>query len=47
MVTRREVGGEWGKEVMRLKECTCDDHGVLYRSAEYCTLDANIALCIK
>ena len=34
MVTRGEVGGDEG-QVMGIKECPCcDEHQVLYRSAE-------------
>ena len=36
MITRGEVGGRMGKQVMGIKECTCcDEHQVLYVHVEY------------
>ena len=50
MVTRGEVG--WGrkmKQVMGIKEFTCDEHWVLYGSGEsvYCTPEINITLYVN
>ena len=50
MVTRGEVLGGWGKQVMGMKEGTCcDEHGVMYGSAAslYCTPETNITPCVS
>ena len=46
VITRGEDGG-MGKQVMRIKVGTCDEHWVLYGSVEslYCTPETNITLC--
>ena len=38
MVTRWEVWGEWGEQGIGIQEGTCDEHWVMYGSAEslYC-----------
>ena len=41
-----EAGWEWVKQVMRIKECTCDEQQVMYGRVESlsCTPEANIIL---
>ena len=41
--------GGWVEKVIRIKECTCDEHQVLYISVEslYCTPETNITLCVN
>ena len=49
MVTRGEVGGAWVKQVMQIKEDTCDEHWVLYGiiGSLYCTPETNTTLYIN
>ena len=51
MVTRGQfgVGGRWVKYTMEIREGTCDDHWVTYRSVEssYCTSETNIILYVN
>ena len=46
MVTIGEVGGT---QVMRIKDCICHEHQVLYISVEslYCTPETNITLYVN
>ena len=41
--------GEQVKQVMRIRECTCDKHQVMYRIIEslYCTPEINISLHVN
>ena len=38
--------GGWVKQMMGIKECTCDEHGAMYESAEsqYCMPETNITV---
>ena len=46
MVSRGVMGGEWVKEVMGIKEGTCDKQQVMYQTAESlnCTPESNLTM---
>ena len=45
---QREVGGRWARQVMGIKEGTCDEHWMLYVSDELLNSpESNIALYIN
>ena len=46
MVTEQEGVGGWVKQVMEIKECTCDEHWVMYEIVESvcCIPETNITL---
>ena len=49
MVTRGEVCGGWVKQVMGIKECTCDEHWVMFGIVEslYRVPETNITLYLN
>ena len=48
MVTREGLQG-WVKQMMKIKECTCEEHEVMYGSVEslYCTHETNIIFYVS
>ena len=44
MVTKKEVVWGWVKQVMGIKECTCNEHRVMYEVLNYYTVHLKLIL---